>query len=555
MATIVQAEFSPLQAERPIDLNAGGLFSACLFKPKLRWFGADAELLSEETESVSKVELDNDGNAFAVLFALPSCAPGGYLVQANLEESPFSTFFTEFDIASPPVPGPTELAYTGPLTVAHGDPFLASAKLTVPAGGIAGGRQIAFVLGPNAGESCTAETSSSGEAQCSLTPSQSPGAAKITAAFAGSPELAPTETAAPVTITPDETKLSYIGATMAQYRHAFIAAAKLEDPDGATPLAARKVTFTLGNRNGKSTKHGKHCTATTSSQGIAECQLEAAQAGTYPIAASFSGDAEDEPSSASATVSVEARESACTVSSLPSFVDQGEFGETSSIADIVHVTCSPVWAERHVELSAGPLYIECAEHLSWAAPNAPTALQEGASFNVELDDDGNATAVLFGGPSCAAGTGLISAHLLAPPFTTVTTDLQVLPPQPTPEGLQALPASEIEDSTYSSVATIVQIEFPPKFAERNVEVSSEQLDHGCMSSPHLVWIGPDETIFGEGGEPTATTKLDNDGNAFVVLFGAQSCAPGEYLIEARLEQPPYDELDTTFTIEPPRSTL
>ena len=50
-------------------------------------------------------------------------------------------------------------------------------------------------------------------------------------------------------------------------------------------------------------------------------------------------------------------------------------------------------------------------------------------------------------------------------------------------------------------------------------------------------------------------KLDNDGNAFVVLFGSQSCAAGSSMIEASLENAPYTTYTTEFEIEPPRPTF
>ena len=90
----------------------------------------------------------------------------------------------------------------------------------------------------------------------------------------------------------------------------------------------------------------------------------------------------------------------------------------------------------------------------------PYAPLPGPSFSVKLDGDGNATAVLWGGPSCAPGESLVSAHLEGPPYTTFTTDFMILPPAPSKPGVTAMPSSEIEDSVFSSVATIVEVEFP-----------------------------------------------------------------------------------------------
>ncbi len=52
-----------------------------------------------------------------------------------------------------------------------------------------------------------------------------------------------------------------------------------------------------------------------------------------------------------------------------------------------------------------------------------------------------------------------------------------------------------------------------------------------------------------------TLKLDNDGNAFMILIGNASCASGTSLIEASLEEAPYTTYTGEFTIEPPQPTL
>ena len=76
--------------------------------------------------------------------------------------------------------------------------------------------------------------------------------------------------------------------------------------------------------------------------------------------------------------------------------------------------------------------------------------------------------IVIGGPSCAAGESLIAAHLESAPYTTVTTGFKVLPPRPSIPGVFATPASKVEGEEYSDVATIVQVEFPPVFAEEGV---------------------------------------------------------------------------------------
>ncbi len=250
----------------------------------------------------------------------------------------------------------------------------------------------------------------------------------------------------------------------------------------------------------------------------------------------------------------------CVVHALPaSFMDQGEFGSASSVADIVEVECEEVYAEKHVRISANELYSRCDQKLYWRTPygHELPGFTTGPSFSVELDNDGNATAIVVGGPSCAAGESLIAAHLEVAPFTTATTGFTVLPPRPTEPGVFATPENKVEGETYSDVATIVQVEFPPVFAEEPVNVQSAEFYSRCHNTPKTEAI-----IMDNSGHPVVvhsleegTLYLDNDGNAFAVLIGNSSCASGTSLIEASLENAPYTTYTTDFTIEPPQPSF
>jgi hypothetical protein len=236
------------------------------------------------------------------------------------------------------------------------------------------------------------------------------------------------------------------------------------------------------------------------------------------------------------------------------FMDQGEFGTSSSIADIVSVECEPVYAEHFVKLSATELYNRCDKELSWSE-GIPYAPSSGPGYTIKLDDDGNGSAVLWGGPSCAAGESLISGHLEAAPYKTVTTGFVVLPPRVTEPGVKAEPSTSVEGDETSTVATIVEVEFPPVFAEKTVNINASQLFSRCLVGPKLDWVGPDEKLEAEETEELSGVKLDNDGNAFVVLLGGESCASGQSLIEASLEEAPYTTYTTVFTVLPPEPTF
>jgi hypothetical protein len=255
----------------------------------------------------------------------------------------------------------------------------------------------------------------------------------------------------------------------------------------------------------------------------------------------------------------------CVVHAMPNaFMDQGEFGAASSVADVIEVECEEVYAEKYVRISANELYSRCDGRLYWRTPYEPRDGEQpvdenesGPSFSVELDNDGNATAIVFGGPSCAAGESLIAAHLESAPFTTVTTGFTVLPPRPTTPGVFATPASKVEGETASDVATIVQVEFPPVFAEEWVNVNASQLYARCHNEPYTEYIamGPEGPQEIENNGEETEIQLDNDGNAFVVLIGNSSCAAGTSLIEASLVNAPYTTYTTDFTIEPPQPTF
>lgn len=237
-----------------------------------------------------------------------------------------------------------------------------------------------------------------------------------------------------------------------------------------------------------------------------------------------------------------------------SFMDQGEFGTSSSIADIVSVECEPVYAEHYVTISANELYNECAKDLYWTEA-APFELSSSEpSYKVRLDNDGNGGAVLFGGPSCAPSQSLISAHMDEAPYYTVTTGFTVLPPRVTTPGVIAEPAAgATEAEENSSAAAIIEVEAPSVFSEEPVNINAAQLASRCHKGETL-WVGPEGKVLGEGSELTGL-DLDNDGNAFVVVLGGESCASGSSEIEASLENAPYTTWTTWFNILPPEPTF
>ena len=247
----------------------------------------------------------------------------------------------------------------------------------------------------------------------------------------------------------------------------------------------------------------------------------------------------------------------CVVSASPrGFIESGLGSQASSVAFVITVECQPVYSEQTVEIHTPQLNNACQGHLTWYSATTPTLsttpVPSGDTFDVTLDDDGNATAVVWGGPSCAASTDLIEADLTVAPFTTAVTRVRIVAPVSTRPGVWAFPASEVEDATTSSVATIFYAEFPSAYGERHVEFSDAQLYDQCGG--HIVWVGADGQIIGNATK-SVTTMLDDNGNAFVVALAGPSCATGSSLVEADLLGPPYITLTHQFTILSPRVTV
>jgi hypothetical protein len=247
-----------------------------------------------------------------------------------------------------------------------------------------------------------------------------------------------------------------------------------------------------------------------------------------------------------------AQASTCVVNASPNtFIESGLETQASSVAFIITVECQPTFSEQAVEIYTPQLSNACQGQLMWYSVTTTTASGNGDAFDVRLDDDGNATAVVLGGPSCAASSDLIEADLTVAPYATATTQVQIAPPVSTQPAVWAFPASQVEDATTSSVATVFYVEFPSVYAEHQVEISDDELYDSCAG--HITWILPNSTTLHYG--ESVTTTLDDNGNAFVVALAGPSCASGSTLVEADLTGPPYATLTNQFTVLSPRVTV
>jgi len=173
------------------------------------------------------------------------------------------------------------------------DPVTVSGTLTDSAGPIAG-VPVTFTL--NTAETCTGTTAADGSVSCSITPGEAAGSYTLNASFAGSASDQPASAAAPFTVTREETTLVYTGSAHAANGRPYTLSGTLKE-DGATPIAGRTVTFTLG-----SGASAQSCTGTTDAAGNASCTLASVNqpnAASVPATAVFAGDGYYLPASAS----------------------------------------------------------------------------------------------------------------------------------------------------------------------------------------------------------------------------------------------------------------
>lgn len=191
---------------------------------------------------------------------------------------------------------PTTLTYTGALTGDFHDPATVSARLTLTGTGDPVGNQpVSFKL--NNTETCAGTTNADGMASCTITPNEPAATYPLTATFAGSKGLLPSNTSVDFVVTKEETALTYTGDTTVANAEPARLAAKLTEDDGA-PVAGRSVQLNLGAQS---------CVDTTDAQGTAECTIASVDqplnaTATVPVTATFTGDQFYEPSSTSTTV-------------------------------------------------------------------------------------------------------------------------------------------------------------------------------------------------------------------------------------------------------------
>jgi hypothetical protein len=131
-ATVFNIEFPAGYAEQKVEISSPQLYGQC--QGHLTWAGADEAILG--TGNSVSATLDDNGNAFVVVLAGPSCTTGTSEVTAKLLAGPQPTVQTSFKILSPsPAPSqpcplarparrPPVIAGTGPAGAAYGQPVV-----------------------------------------------------------------------------------------------------------------------------------------------------------------------------------------------------------------------------------------------------------------------------------------------------------------------------------------------------------------------------------------------------------------------------------------------
>jgi hypothetical protein len=269
------------------------------------------------------------------------------------------------------------------------------------------------------------------------------------------------------------------------------------------------------------------------------------------------------------TPAVTTAENCLIKTSTPTFVDQGELGLEGTVGDVAEVECNTkVFPPgTKIEIGDAQLFSRCPGGIKWVIPNEfgtnVLRTETGRSITVGLDGDGNATVALIAGPHCAIGETSISGHTGEPAFETFSTPFETLGAKPTTAGVTVTPATQVESTGSSSVATIVQAEFPAS-GEVLLRVASPELFNRCqVGTEKLTWfrmnkelVSGKELVGGKALEPKGkeAIRLDDDGNGFVIALGHSSCKVGRSIIEADLETSPFTTEEVPFTILAPQET-
>jgi hypothetical protein len=103
VVAIAEAEFTGA-SEKYVRIGANQLYNRCQVGDKLEFVRENRTEGEESGELLDAIQLDNDGNGFVLLLGESSCAEGPSKIEADLEESPFTTLEPQdFTVEAPKV--------------------------------------------------------------------------------------------------------------------------------------------------------------------------------------------------------------------------------------------------------------------------------------------------------------------------------------------------------------------------------------------------------------------------------------------------------------------
>jgi hypothetical protein len=170
------------------------------------------------------------------------------------------------------------------------------------------GQTVHFTLGNGSDmQSCDGATDGQGNASCTISSiSVTPGSIAVSASYGGNADYQPGSATGSFTLGKEDVHLAYTGVGAADVHDGVTLSGTLtEQSDGSGPvIASQPITLSLGSQS---------CQGTTDALGHASCALAITQTpGSATVTAGFAGNADYNPTSATASFTVNKEETALT---------------------------------------------------------------------------------------------------------------------------------------------------------------------------------------------------------------------------------------------------
>ena len=327
-----------------------------------------------------------NGNGDASCPVTVSEGPGSYPISASfLGDGGYITSSATGNFTVAAQPTATD---TSDVTANVGAAMTFSATLTSNGSPVAG-KTISIHAGT---QSCSGVTGSTGTASCSITLAQALGTYSITATFAGDTGFLTSSDSATLTIADIPTTTTYTGDLQANAGAAATLKAHLV-VSGGSPLSGKPVTIAVGSQS---------CTPTTDASGNATCSITLNQpGGSYPVTATFAGDASYAASTGTATFTVVVANSKPTTVQLASVAPVLK-GSSTTLSGTLRTGSTPV-AGKTLTLTLGTQSCHATTNATGTATCSVTALDAAGQVQVKGAFAGDATYQA----SFATGTAII----------------------------------------------------------------------------------------------------------------------------------------------------